>query len=330
MALIVQKFGGTSLADPVSRDLLVGKVKKALLAKDQVVLVVSAMGREGDAYATDTLLGLLSAFPGGKGGLVSDLMVSCGETISACVIAALLTSRGVDAVPLTAYTAGIHAEGPYGDANPSGIDSSRIQDLLHRGLVPVVTGFQGVDASGNMLTLGRGGSDTSAAALGAALRADFVDIYKDVPGVAKADPRIIKNPPFMEFIDYDSMFRLARHGARVLHDKSALIARDAGLSLRVRSTFDDGPGTLIAALDGVRVVPDFIGMSTSKKEEGMKVTAVFRSGRGAELAKAAKAAANTIGLGAVPLDCDDPDAAAFMCESRYGVEFAVKLFSRLA
>ena len=330
MAIIVQKFGGTSLADPVSRDHLVRKVKKARSEGDHVVLVVSAMGRAGDPYATDTMLGLLAAFPGGTNGLISDLMVSCGEIISACVIAALLNSKGVEAVPLTAYTAGIRAEGEFGDADPALIETTRLRALLKSSKVPVVTGFQGVDTSGNILTLGRGGSDTSAAAIGAALKADFVDIYKDVPGVAKADPRIIQNPPFMEFIDYDSMFRLAKHGARVLHDKSALIARDAGLSLRVRSTFDDGPGTLIAALDGVRLVPDFIGMSTSKNEEGMKVTAVFRKGSGAGLVEAAQAAAKTIGLGAVVLDCEDSNAAAFMCESRYGVEFARKLFSCLA
>ncbi len=330
MAIIVQKFGGTSLADPVSRDHLVRKVRKARSEGDQVVLVVSAMGRAGDPYATDTMLGLLAAFPGGTNGLISDLMVSCGETISACVIAALLNSKGVEAVPLTAYTAGIGAVGEFGDADPASIDTARLRALLDSGKVPVVTGFQGVDNAGDIRTLGRGGSDTSAAALGAALKAAFVDIYKDVPGVAKADPRIIPNPPFMSFIDYDSMFRLANHGARVLHDKSALIARDAGLSLRVRSTFDDGTGTLIAALGEGRLPPDFIGLATSRLPEGMKVTAVFRKGHGARLAAAAREAAKDIGLGAVAVDCDDPDAAAFSCESRQAVEFAQKLFIRLA
>lgn len=330
MALIVQKFGGTSLADPASRELLAEKVKKARAAGDEVILVVSAMGRRGDPYATDTLLDLLKEYPGGSDGLICDLMASCGEVLSACVIASLLNSRGLPAVPLTAYTAGISAEGPYMDASPGRIDSGRLRAVLGEGKVPVVAGFQGFDSSGRMLTLGRGGSDTSAVAIGMALGADFVDIYKDVPGVAKADPRLVPNAPFMKFLDYDSMFRLANHGARVLHDKSALLAKSGDLRMRVRSTFDDGVGTLIGPAGEREKVPDFLGLATSAAPQDMlSVTAVFAAGEGRTGVPAARAAARGAGPKVVERACGDPDAVSFLCPEEIAAAFAASLFAAL-
>ncbi|PKL04568.1 MAG: hypothetical protein CVV53_08820 [Spirochaetae bacterium HGW-Spirochaetae-9] len=336
MALIVQKFGGTSLADPTAREMLAKKVGAARDAGDEIVLVVSAMGRRGDPYATDTLLELLGEFSGGTGtaagtdGLTSDLLASCGEVISACVIASLLNSRGIMAVPMTAHSAGIAAEGPFGDAAPAAIDPARLRAVLAAGKVPVVTGFQGVEAAGNILTLGRGGSDTSAVAIGAALKADFVDIYKDVPGVAKADPRLVKGVPFMKFLDYDSMFRLANHGARVLHDKSALLAKASGLKMRVRSTFDDGEGTLIGPVSQGAAAPDFLGLATcSGPENKLRVTAVFSVAAGAKGVVLARESARTIGLDAIELDCDDPWAVAYLCPRETSAVFAQKLFEAL-
>jgi aspartate kinase len=238
-----------------------GKFSRRKPGEDEVALVVSAMGRLGDPYSTDTLLELLSEIPGGGDPLVCDLMASCGEVISGCVIATLLKSKGVQALPMTAYTAGISAEGPFGDAMTATLDPSKIRSVLSAGVVPVVTGYQGVDLEGRIHTFGRGGSDTTAVAVGAALKADFVDIYKDVPGVAKADPRVVPDAPFMSFLDYESMFRLARHGARVLHDNRDP-GEGIGVKVRVRSTFDDGEGTLIGALDGGESVPSFVGMAT--------------------------------------------------------------------
>jgi len=332
MALIIQKFGGTSLGETASRELLAGKVRKAMEAGDRVVLVVSAMGRRGDPYATDTLLDLLKEFPGGADGLTSDLMVSCGEVISCCVIATLLNSRGIGAVPMTAHTAGIGAEGPFGDAAPASIDAARVRKVLDEGKVPVVAGFQGVDASGRLLTLGRGGSDTSAVALGTALGADFVDIYKDVPGVAKADPRLVKGVPFMKFLDYDSMFRLANHGSRVLHDKSALLAKRGGLRMRVRSTFDEGEGTLIGPEGAGEAVPQFLGLATTPESgDRMRMTAVFASGAGKSPkgVAAAREAAAKLGGGLVGQPCDDPDAAVFVCAREKAAAFAAGLFEAL-
>jgi len=351
MALIVQKFGGTSLADPAAREMLAKKVGAARDAGDEIVLVVSAMGRMGDPYATDTLLDLLGEYSGGAGtaggvgsagpvvaadaaggmdGLTSDLLVSCGEVISACVIAALLNSMGIGAVPMTAHSAGIAASGPFGDAAPAAIDPARLRAVLAAGKVPVVTGFQGVDAVGDILTLGRGGSDTSAVAIGAALGADFVDIYKDVPGVAKADPRLVKGVPFMHFLDYDSMFRLANHGARVLHDKSALLAKASGLRMRVRSTFDEGEGTLIGPASQGAEVPDFLGLATcSGPGNKLRVTAVFSAAAGAKGVVLARESVRTIGLDVIELDCDDPSAVAYLCPRETSAVFAQKLFEAL-
>ncbi len=332
MSRIVQKFGGTSLADPAARTMLAEKVRKARTAGDEIVLVVSAMGRNGDPYATDTLLALLNEFKGGADGLINDLMVSCGEVISACVIAALLNSKGVGAVPLTAYTAGISAEGPFGDASPTVVDASLIQTILDKGKVPVVAGFQGIDARGRVITLGRGGSDTSAVAIGAALAADFVDIYKDVPGVAKADPRLVKGVPFMKFLDYDSMFRLANHGARVLHDKSALLAKESGLKMRVRSTFDDDEGTLIGPKGSGEAVPAFLGLATTPEPgDKIRVTAVFAAGAGAGERGVALARETAMNMNSdvTQRPSDDPDAAVFSCSRDKAASVAATLFKAL-
>ena len=330
MSLIVQKFGGTSLADPAARNMLAEKVRRSKAAGDEIVLVVSAMGRRGDPYATDTLLDLLKEFPGGADGLTSDLLASCGEVISSCVIASLLNARGSVAVPMTAYTAGITAEGAFGDASPEGIDPARMRKILDEGKVPVVAGFQGIDASGRILTLGRGGSDTSAVAIGAALGADFVDIYKDVPGVAKADPRLVAKAPFMKFLDYDSMFRLANHGSRVLHDKSALLAKKSGLRMRVRSTFDEGEGTLIGIPAEGDVVPRFLGLATcAAGDERLRVTAVFASGEGRERIGPARGAARELGFEVPGQVCDDPDAVVFLCAKAEASNLVPRLFEIL-
>jgi aspartate kinase len=318
MALIIQKFGGTSLADTKARKHLLAKVRQTRDHGDLPVLVVSAMGRRGAPYATDTLLELLRDFDPKPDSMISDLLVSCGETISACLIATLLRREGIPAVPMTAYTARITADGPFGDAVPTGVDAEAILNRLGAGSVPVITGFQAVDRASNIITLGRGGSDTSAVAIGAALRADFVDIFTDVPGVAKADPRLIEDAEYMAFLDYGSMFRLAKYGARVLHDRSAQLAEATGMLIRVRSTFSDGEGTLIGP-EGLtsgglkhRPASDFVGLASLLGRDGSRaVTAVFAKGRGRDGIPAALQAASSFKAGRDPLD--DPDAVTFRC-----------------
>jgi aspartate kinase len=329
MALIVQKFGGTSVADERAREFLAAKAEAARKRGDKVVLVVSAMGRRGAPYATDTLLDLVGQFGSCADAQTRDLLASCGETISACLVASFLTSRGTPAVPLTAYTAGIKAEGPYGDATPTAAAAARITALLDEGKVPVVTGFQGVNADGQIATLGRGGSDTTAVALGAFLKADYVDIYTDVPGVAAADPRVIPEAPFLDYLDYRSMYRLATHGARVLHDRSAQIAEQYGVRVRVRSTFDDLEGTLLGPeRPGVKE-PDFLGIAFEKEDgDKTKVTVLFRSGKGREGIEDAVCTADPVD----PLrwGSEDPDVVSFLCPTADAPGLMRKIFKVLA
>jgi aspartate kinase len=276
------------------------------------------MGRRGAGYATDTLLDMVpDAAPSTR-----DLIVSCGEVISACLLSAMLESRGIPSRPFTAYTAGIQASGPYGDASPTGLDGQALRQVLDAGVVPVVTGFQGVLPDGSLATLGRGGSDTTGVALGAYLGADYVDIYTDVPGVAMADPRIVPEAPFLPYLDYRSMVRLAAHGARVLHDRSAVIAEEKQVSVRVRSTFDDGPGTVIGPERADSPTPDFLGIAVAKPGNGQaRVVAVCRTGKGGLFSQAILAAA-----GRSPETQPDPDALAFKCTEAEAPDLARLLF----
>lgn len=332
MAFIVQKFGGTSVANADARERMLRKVEAARSRGDRVVVVVSAMGRNGAPYATDTLLGLLDEAGGktagtGSASPIRDLMASCGETISACLVAELLSARGTKAVPMTAYSAGIRASGPYGDAEISDVDASRILAVVDSGSVPVVAGFQAVAPDGGIVTIGRGGSDTSAVAIGAWAKADFVDIYTDVPGVAMADPRVVPDAPFLARLDYRSMYRLATNGARVLHDRSALLGERFGVKIRVRSTFDEGEGTLVSAEPLPAGSPAVLGIASNKIDGGAIVTVVCRKGAAASVgANAEKAAA---GAGGTRAGNADDDALSFSCPASGSPALVMALFNAL-
>ncbi len=329
MALIVQKFGGTSVADPAARERMLDKVTAARARGDRVIVVVSAMGRKGAPYATDTLLGLLDEAGADRSdGPGRDLLASCGETISACLVAALLSARGAKAVPMTAYTAGMRASGPYGDADITDVDADRVMAVVDSGSIPVVTGFQAVAPNGCVVTIGRGGSDTSAVAIGAWAKADFVDIYTDVPGVATADPRLVPEAPFLERLDYRSMYRLASNGARVLHDRSALLGERFGVRIRVRSTFDDGEGTLISAEPLPPGSPAVLGIAADKSATAARVAVVCRTGTAGSVAAVAAAAAAT--AGGEPEESDDPDVVAFSCAAGAVPALVKALFGAVA
>lgn len=266
MSLIVMKFGGTSVATAESRRAAIEHVRSELRSGNQAVVVVSAMGRKGAPYATDTLLGLLQ----GDDPLVRDQLISCGETISACVFADELTRSGVAARPFTGESARITTDDVFGSAAVTGMDVGPLTEALKQGIVPVVTGFQGRTADRFTTTLGRGGSDTSAVVIGGYLKADVVDIYTDVPGVAKADPRIVPEAAFMSAISQRDMLTLAQWGSGVIHPKAVQAAMDFRVPLlRVRSTFDNEPGTAIGSradpgLAGIAVLKDL----TKVPEEG--------------------------------------------------------------
>lgn len=244
MGVLVQKFGGSSVGTAEVRRRVAQWVGAALDRGDRPVVVVSAMGRRGDPYATDTLLDLLTE-SGPADPRERDLLASTGEVISAVVVAAGLRSRGIRARALTGAEVGIVTDEAFGSARILEVDAHRVEEVLASGEVPVVAGFQGVTRRGDVTTLGRGGSDTTAAALGAALAADVVEIFTDVDGVKTADPRIVPEARTIRRLDYDEVFQLANLGARVVHPRAVEIARQFRVPLYVRSTFENRPGTRI-------------------------------------------------------------------------------------
>ncbi|MCY0863719.1 MAG: aspartate kinase [Sulfobacillus sp.] len=245
MAIIVQKFGGTSVRGREQREQAAQWVKKAVAQGYQPVVVVSAMGRYGDPYATDTLLSLLANLPSAPGG-EQDLLLSCGEIISAVIMAGHLREAGLRPQVFTGAQAGIHTDTTHGDAQIVKLDPSLLQEAIQQHRIPVVAGFQGVSPLGEVTTLGRGGSDTTAVALGAALGAEVVEIFTDVDGIKTADPRIVPNARTIRELDYEEVFQLANLGAKVIHPRAVEMARQFSVPLRVRSTFSPDPGTLVA------------------------------------------------------------------------------------
>lgn len=243
---IVMKFGGTSVATPESRQAICCHVARELEEGNQVLLVVSAMGRKPSPYATDTLLSLvdLEHCPLHE----RDLLMSVGETISAVVMADTLRKAGIDAHALSGADAGICTDGEDGCATCESINTHFIEALFEQGCVPVITGFQGQDQEGRLKTLGRGGSDTSACALGVALKADCVDIYSDVDGIMSADPRVVADAQVLERISAEELFEMAMRGSKIVHAPAAELALRSGVKMRVRNTFSDKPGTLVENL----------------------------------------------------------------------------------
>ncbi len=245
MELIVQKFGGTSLSDEQSRRHVLRHIIREHEAGRSLVVVVSAMGRSGDPYATDSLLELIRGNGNALPSRERDLLLSCGELISASVLCSLLNAEGIPSVSLTGGQAGIITDDRFGAARILEIKTDRMLKHLSDGRVVIVTGFQGMTTDGEMTTLGRGGSDTSATALGAALNANIVDIYTDVDGILTADPRWVSNARPLSAVSYEEICNMAQNGAKVIHPRAVEIAMKAGIPVRVRSTFSDSEGTLV-------------------------------------------------------------------------------------
>jgi len=257
MRIIVQKFGGTSLADQSGRSMAVRKAIEALNRGFAPVMVVSAMGRSPQPYATDTLVSFLQDIaqevevePREK-----DLIMACGEIISTAVMAQLLKTMGIKAIALTGAQAGIITTPEYGNARILRIDTEYILHLIEQGYVPVVAGFQGAaeaippQVHGDITTLGRGGSDTTATALGAALGAELVEIYTDVDGVMTADPSIVSEAKVLPRLSYEEVSEMAHQGARVVHPRAIEIAMEHNLDLWVKNTRSDFPGSRITSYE---------------------------------------------------------------------------------
>ncbi|MDH7479314.1 MAG: aspartate kinase [Syntrophomonadaceae bacterium] len=247
MRIIVQKFGGTSVSTEEKRRRVAQKVIEAKTNGFTPVVVVSAMGRLGDPYATDTLLRLA-----GECGPLSkrdtDLLLSCGEIIACSLVAATLLQMQQPAVVLTGREVGIFTDSNFGDARITRVDPRRIWSHLRENKIVIVAGFQGVTEEGEVTTLGRGGSDTTACALGVALNAEVIDIFTDVEGIMTADPRIVDSARLLDQVTYNEICQLAYQGAKVIHPRAVEIAMQRSIPVRVRSTFSNGPGTLVSHL----------------------------------------------------------------------------------
>lgn len=242
--LLVKKFGGSSVADPERIIRVASRVKKAVERGDQVVVVVSAMGD-----TTDDLIGLALRLTPCPSAREMDMLLSTGEQVSIALVSMALHQLGCGAVSMTGPQAGITTDGVYAKAQITGINPERMQRELGNGNVVVVAGFQGISASADITTLGRGGSDTTAVAVAAALKADLCEIYTDVDGVYTADPRVVPDVRKLEQISHDEMLELASLGAVVLHPRAVELAKLYGVPMVVRSSFNENPGTLIKEVD---------------------------------------------------------------------------------
>ncbi len=242
---LVVKFGGTSVADVEARRRAIERIAERHEAGFRLVVVVSAMGRAGAPYATDTLLTLAAAGGPGVSPRETDAVVACGEDLAAAVLAAQLVASGLPAVSVRGSQAGIWTDGTFQAARITHIDCAPIERHLAQGKVVVVPGFQGVGPDGAITTLGRGGSDTTAVAVGAALKAEAVEIFTDVDGVFSADPRVVPDARLIPVLPYQEAGDLTQHGARVLHPRAAEIAARHGIEVRILNTFSKSAGTRI-------------------------------------------------------------------------------------
>jgi aspartate kinase len=245
MKIIVQKFGGTSVSTEQARKLAIEKITSKLDEGYAPVIVVSAMGRYGDPYATDSLINIVKKISVNPAPRDLDLLMSCGEIISAAIFSTLLNNLGYKSIALTGGQAGIITDENFCDARISEVKTDKIIKLIKKGIIPVIAGFQGMSGEGEITTLGRGGSDITATVLGASLHANVIEIYTDVDGVMTADPRIVPQAKVIKKIQYNEVFQLAEHGAKVIHPKAVEYAMKGNIPILVKNTYNNSTGTLI-------------------------------------------------------------------------------------
>ena len=246
MALIVQKFGGTSVANTERLFNVADIVTKTAKAGNQVVVVVSAQGDTTDDFIEKA--GEITNNPPAR---EMDVLLSAGEQISMALLAMAINKLGFQATSLTGWQAGVQTDLNYGASRIRTVEPHRIRSLLERGRIVVVAGFQGINSHDSITTLGRGGSDTTAVAIAAALGADLCQIYTDVDGVYTADPRVIPNAKKLDEITYDEMLELASLGAQVLHNRSVEMAKKYNMDLEVISSLTRNPGTKVKEVTSV-------------------------------------------------------------------------------
>ena len=269
MPLIVQKYGGTSVANPDRIANVANRVIKGVMDGNKMVVVLSAMAGE-----TDRLINLAKELSDPPDPRELDVLLATGEQVTVSLFSMYLRSQGVDATSLLGHQARIYTDRAYGRARIIGIDTGRIREELKKGRVVTVAGFQGVDEVGNITTLGRGGSDTTAVAVAAALKADLCEIYTDVEGVYTTDPRVYERARLLDKISYDEMLEMASLGAKVLEIRSVGFAKQYRVPLRVRSTFSDHPGTLVCMEDDDMEAIPVSGVAFSRNEARVSITRV--------------------------------------------------------
>ena len=269
MSTIVQKFGGTSVGDVQRIENVAARVARTQRAGNQVVVVVSAMSGE-----TDRLLGLARAIDPRVGGRELDVLLSTGEQVTIALLCMALAKLGVPAVSYTGGQVRILTDSAFNKARIEAIDEHRVRADLEAGRVTVVAGFQGVDEQGNITTLGRGGSDTTAVALAAALKADECQIYTDVDGVYTTDPRIVPEARRLDRITYEEMLEMASLGAKVLQIRSVEFASKYQVNLRVLSSFEEGTGTLITTEENIMEQALISGVTLNRDEAQITVAGV--------------------------------------------------------
>ena len=272
MNIIVQKYGGTSVNTKEKRQNIINNVKEVLSEGCIPVIVVSAMGRYPESYATDTLLGLIGEYKADKRS--TDLLSSLGENITTVVVSAELNAAGVKAMPLTGYQAGIVTDENFGEGNILGINPDRLIKNAEEGIVSVVAGFQGMSENGEILTLGRGGSDTTACALGGALNALRVEIFSDVDGVYTTDPKLTRKARLLEHIKYEDIFRLADCGAKVIHPRAVLYAMKANVPVHALNV-GKKRGSICTIIEDIPKTPDFFAITGKKTDDRETITILF-------------------------------------------------------
>jgi aspartate kinase len=269
MALIVQKFGGTSVANPDRIKNVASRVAKYHAAGDQIVVVVSAM-----SGVTDNLIGLAKQIMPLPNEREMDMLLATGEQMTIALTAIALHALGVPAVSLTGAQAGIVTDGVHTKAKIQNITPRQVHALLKQGNVVIVAGFQGQSMEGQITTLGRGGSDLTAIALASALKSDLCQIYTDVDGVYTADPRIVPDARKLAEISYDEMLELASLGAKIMQSRSVEFAKKFAVTFEVRSSLNENPGTLVKqespSMEGVVIR----GVSLDKNQAKITLVAV--------------------------------------------------------
>lgn len=248
MGIIIQKYGGTSLRSIYTNNDVLNHIKDCINSGNDLVIVVSAIGRNGEPYSTDTLINQLEKISYQIDPKKKDMIMSCGETISAAIIAHLLDVEGIPSEALMGIQAGIITDNKFNSSKILDIDTTIIKEHIKNGKVVVVAGFQGGTKDHQITTLGRGGSDITAVTLGGYLNAERVDIFTDVPGVAIVDPRVVPEAKFIKSISYKEMYNLANSGAGVIHPTAILTGQSFNVPINIRSTFYKTPGTLISSV----------------------------------------------------------------------------------